>query len=93
MPSDEVDPMKYLVTAMPIVPLTDPAVLGNLADWMREQQAGRQPCDGLRPTPRVIRQSHRAATGPGRWPMGLPARPGGESAQQPYSWSIKRLAG
>jgi muconolactone delta-isomerase len=34
--------MKFLVTATPIVPLTDPAVLGKLADWMREQQqAGR----------------------------------------------------
>jgi muconolactone delta-isomerase len=34
--------MKFLVTATPIVPLTDRAVLDKLADWMREQQqAGR----------------------------------------------------
>jgi muconolactone delta-isomerase len=34
--------MKFLVIAMPIVPLTDPAVLDKLAEWMREQQqAGR----------------------------------------------------
>jgi muconolactone delta-isomerase len=34
--------MKFLVTATPILPLTDPAVLGKLADWMRDQQqAGR----------------------------------------------------
>ena len=34
--------MKFLVTAMPIVPITDHAVLDKLADWMREQQrAGR----------------------------------------------------
>jgi hypothetical protein len=34
--------MKFLVTATPIVPLTDQAVLDKLADWMREQQqAGR----------------------------------------------------
>jgi muconolactone delta-isomerase len=34
--------MKFLVTATPIVPLTDPAVLGKLAGWMQEQQqAGR----------------------------------------------------
>lgn len=34
--------MKFLVTATPIVPLTDAAVMDKLADWMREQQqAGR----------------------------------------------------
>jgi muconolactone delta-isomerase len=34
--------MKFLVTATPIVPLTDSAVLQKLEDWMREQQqAGR----------------------------------------------------
>ena len=34
--------MKFLVTAMPIVPLNDQAVLDKLAVWMREQQqAGR----------------------------------------------------
>jgi muconolactone delta-isomerase len=34
--------MKFLVTATPIVPLTDRAVLDKLADWMGEQQqAGR----------------------------------------------------
>jgi hypothetical protein len=66
--------MKYLVTGMLIVPLTDQSVLGDLADPMRGQQAGRRPCDGLRPAPRVIRQSHRAATGPGRRPMGPPVR-------------------
>ena len=34
--------MKFLVTATPILPLTDPAVLAKLADWMLEQQrAGR----------------------------------------------------
>jgi muconolactone delta-isomerase len=34
--------MKFLVTATPMAPLTDPAVLEKLADWMREQQqAGR----------------------------------------------------
>jgi len=34
--------VKFLVTATPIVPLTDHAVLDKLADWMREQQqAGR----------------------------------------------------
>ena len=34
--------MKFLVTATPIVPLTDHAVLDKLAGWMREQQrAGR----------------------------------------------------
>ena len=34
--------MEFLVTATPIVPLTDSAVLRKLADWMREQQqAGR----------------------------------------------------
>ena len=34
--------MKFLVTAVPIVPLSDAAVLEKLADWMREQQrAGR----------------------------------------------------
>jgi muconolactone delta-isomerase len=34
--------MKFLVTATPIVPLTDRAVLDKLADWMRDQQqAGR----------------------------------------------------
>jgi muconolactone delta-isomerase len=34
--------MKFLVTATPIVPLTDQAVMDKLADWMREQQqAGR----------------------------------------------------
>jgi hypothetical protein len=34
--------MKFLVTATPMVPLTDHAVLEKLADWMREQrQAGR----------------------------------------------------
>lgn len=34
--------MKFLVTATPIVPLTDKAVMDKLADWMREQeQAGR----------------------------------------------------
>jgi muconolactone delta-isomerase len=34
--------MEFLVTATPIVPLADPAVLQKLADWMREQhQAGR----------------------------------------------------
>lgn len=30
--------MKFMVTATPIVPLTDQAVLNKLADWMREQQ-------------------------------------------------------
>ena len=30
--------MKFLVTATPIVPLTDPVVLQKLEDWMREQQ-------------------------------------------------------
>jgi hypothetical protein len=30
--------MKFLVTATPIVPLTDPIVLQKLEDWMREQQ-------------------------------------------------------
>lgn len=34
--------MKFLVTATPIVPLTDPAVLDKLGDWMRaEQRAGK----------------------------------------------------
>ena len=34
--------MKFLVIAVPIVPLTDSAVLDKLAEWMREQQqAGR----------------------------------------------------
>jgi muconolactone delta-isomerase len=34
--------MKFLVTATPIAPLSDAAVLEKLADWMREQQqAGR----------------------------------------------------
>jgi muconolactone delta-isomerase len=34
--------MKFLVTATPIVPLTDFSVLDKLADWMREEQrAGR----------------------------------------------------
>jgi muconolactone delta-isomerase len=34
--------MKFLVTATPITPLTDAAVMDKLADWMREQQqAGR----------------------------------------------------
>jgi muconolactone delta-isomerase len=34
--------MEFLVTATPMVPLTDPAVLRKLADWLREQQqAGR----------------------------------------------------
>jgi muconolactone delta-isomerase len=34
--------MRFLVTATPIVPLTDPAILHKLADWMQEQQqAGR----------------------------------------------------
>lgn len=34
--------VKFLVTATPIVPLTDHAVLDKLAGWMREQQqAGR----------------------------------------------------
>jgi muconolactone delta-isomerase len=30
--------MKFLVTATPIVPLTDSVVLQKLEDWMREQQ-------------------------------------------------------
>jgi muconolactone delta-isomerase len=34
--------VKFLVTAMPITPLTDVAVMDKLADWMSEQQqAGR----------------------------------------------------
>jgi muconolactone delta-isomerase len=34
--------MKFLVTATPMVPLTDTTVMDKLADWMREQQkAGR----------------------------------------------------
>jgi hypothetical protein len=40
MPSDEADPMKYLVTAMPIAPLTDQSVLGNLADRSIRRLAG-----------------------------------------------------
>jgi muconolactone delta-isomerase len=30
--------MKFLVTATPIVPLTDPVVLQKLEEWMHEQQ-------------------------------------------------------
>jgi hypothetical protein len=30
--------MRFLVTAMPISPLTDVAVMDKLADWMRDQQ-------------------------------------------------------
>jgi hypothetical protein len=30
--------MKFLVTATPIAPLTDAAVLDKLSDWMREQR-------------------------------------------------------
>lgn len=30
--------MKFLVTATPIVPLSDAALLSKLGDWMREQQ-------------------------------------------------------
>jgi muconolactone delta-isomerase len=34
--------MKFLVTATPIVPLNDSAILNKLGDWMREhQRAGR----------------------------------------------------
>jgi muconolactone delta-isomerase len=34
--------MRFLVTATPIVPLTDPAILDKLSAWMAEQQrAGR----------------------------------------------------
>jgi hypothetical protein len=42
LPCEGAELMKFLVTATPIVPLTDRVILDKLAAWMRDQQqAGR----------------------------------------------------
>jgi hypothetical protein len=68
--------MKYLVTAMRIVPLTDQSALGNLADRMRGAAGGapalRWVATSSPRDPAVTSGGHRTGT-----PADGPARPSG----------------